>query len=487
MSRPHASERTTAEVPTPTIPPDEGVLGRRLRALTLGNLTVVLLIAFEATAVGTAMPVAADELHGIPLYAFAFSAFFTASLLGMAVSGQWCDLRGPVSPLLLGILAFATGLVISGTATTMWAFVLGRAAQGIGGGLVIVALYVSVSRAYPDRLRPTVMASFSAAWVVPSIVGPLAAGTVTQHLGWRWVFLSIPLLVMLPLAVMMPAVRRLAAGPAPTPAGAPPRTLDRRRLGLAMALAAGAGLIQYAAQQLRPLSAPLALLGAALLIPAVLALLPPGTWRAARGLPTVVLMRGIASGSFICAESFVPLMLVSQRGLTVTQAGLTLAVGGLTWAMGSFTQSRPGMAGHRIPLMRLGMALVTLAIGYAPLVLSESIPVWTIAVAWALGCYGMGVVITSTGVLLLEQSPPEETGRNSSALQLSDGLSNVLLLALCGLLFASLGGGQVSLADAAHSTASGTTLAFVAVYTPSAVVALIGVLVMGRLRPARPE
>ena len=63
---------------------------------------------------------------------------------------------------------------------------------------MIVALYVSVSRAYPERLRPSILAAFSAAWVVPSIVGPLAAGSVTEHLGWRWVFLGIPLLVVLP-------------------------------------------------------------------------------------------------------------------------------------------------------------------------------------------------------------------------------------------------------------------------------------------------
>ena len=43
--------------------PDETVLGRPYRALSIGIVSVVLLIAFEATAVGTAMPVAARELE----------------------------------------------------------------------------------------------------------------------------------------------------------------------------------------------------------------------------------------------------------------------------------------------------------------------------------------------------------------------------------------------------------------------------------------
>ncbi|MEH6375711.1 MFS transporter, partial [Streptomyces sp. KLMMK] len=185
----------------------EGILGRRHRALTLGIISVVSLIAFEASAVNTAMPVAARALDGIGLYAFAFSAFFTASLFAMTLSGEWCDRSGPLVPLFTGIAAFGTGLVIAGSAQRMWMFVGGRGVQGIGGGLVIVALYVVVGRAYPERLRASVMASFSAAWVVPVIVGPLVAGTVTEQAGWRWVFLAIPVLILLPLAVMLPALR----------------------------------------------------------------------------------------------------------------------------------------------------------------------------------------------------------------------------------------------------------------------------------------
>ena len=70
-------------------------------------------------------------------------------------------------------------------------------------------------------------------------------------------------------------------------------------------------------------------------------------------------------------------------------------------------------------------------------------PVWTVAVAWGVGCFGMGLVISSTSVLLLKLSAPEEAGANSAALQISDGLSNVLLLAAGGAAFAALGGGAV--------------------------------------------
>ncbi len=418
------------------------------------------------------MPVAARELNGVSVYAFAFSAYFTTSLFGMVLAGQWSDRKGPLAPLATGISAFAAGLLLSGTAGAMWMFVLGRAVQGLGGGLVIVALYVVVSRAYDEHLRPAIMAAFAASWVVPPSSGrspPAPSPSTSAGAGSSSGSRSSsscrspspsPRSAAPPRG---PPTRRRPPplGPAPDPAGARHlrgrRAPPVRRAGTALALPAARAA------------------GAALLVPAV-RLLPRGTYRAARGLPSVVLLRGIAAGSFIAAESFVPLMLVTQRGLSPTLAGLSLAVGGLTWALGSWIQSRPWTEPYRERLVVLGMVLVALAIAAAPSVLITAVPAWTVAVAWAFGCLGMGAVISSTSVLLLKLSAPEEAGTNSAALQISDGLSNVLLLrAAGGAAFAALGGGAVGHAVTSHTAATGShPAAFAAVFLPMAGVAAAG-------------
>jgi predicted MFS family arabinose efflux permease len=194
----------------------------------------------------------------------------------------------------------------------------------------------------------------------------------------------------------------------------------------------------------------------------------------------------VAAGSFIAAESFVPLMLVTERGLSPTLAGFSLAAGGATWALGSWVQSRPWAEPYRERLMALGMVLAAAAIATAPSVLVHSVPVWTVAVAWGFGCLGMGLVIAASSVLLLKLSAPEEAGANSAALQISDGLSNVLLLSAGGAAFAALGGGSV--AHTASATATGAAsagshpAAFAAVFLPMAAVALFGAWVTTRLR-----
>ncbi|WP_059012434.1 MFS transporter [Streptomyces specialis] len=465
-----------------------GVLSRPYRALTLGCVSTILLIAFEAMAVGTAMPAAAEALDGVGLYAFAFSGFFTTSLLGMVAAGQWADRRGPTGPVVAGIAAFAGGLLLSGTAGSMWVFVLGRAAQGVGGGLVIVALYVLVRRAYPARLQAAALASFSAAWVVPAMIGPVVAGTVTERFGWRWVFLGITVVVVAPLAIMLPALRARVPG---GPRGAAGGRFDGRRLRLAGAVAVGAGLVQYGGQDPRWLSLLPVTAGLALLGPSARRLLPPGTFRAARGLPSVIMLRGLLSAAWLASQAFLPLMLVTRRGLSYTEAGLALAASGGLWALGSYAQSLPGAEPRRHALTTLGTVLMALAVGTTPLVLIEAVPVWLPAVTLSVGAFGMGLAVASVGVLVLRLSTPQEAGGNVASLQVFDSLGNVAMLTAVGSLFAALGGDTTATThDATAPDTAATTVgagAFVAVYLCTTAAALLSVVVSRRLRtPSRP-
>ena len=84
-------------------------------------------------------------------------------------------------------------------------------------------------------------------------------------------------------------------------------------------------------------------------------------------------------------------------------------------------------------------------------------------------------------MLLLKLSAPEEAGTNSAALQISDGLSNVVLLSAGGAAFATLGGGTVT-HTATHTATASHPAAFTAVFLPMAVVALVGAWVTTRLR-----
>src|SRR5690606_3468593 len=118
------------------------------RALTVGLVAMVSLVAVEYLAVATAMPVVAGDLGGDGLYGLAFSSALATGVIGMVAGGRWGDLRGPLEPLWTGIALFAAGLLLAGLASVMEVFIAARLIQGFGGALITVALYVVVARVY---------------------------------------------------------------------------------------------------------------------------------------------------------------------------------------------------------------------------------------------------------------------------------------------------------------------------------------------------
>ncbi|MGZ4632182.1 MAG: MFS transporter [Actinomycetes bacterium] len=436
------------------------------RSLVLGVVAVVVAVAFEAIAVATAMPVAARELDGLQQYGLAFSIFLTTSLLGMVAAGEISDRRGPVLPFVAASAVFATGLAIAGTAPSMWVLVLARGVQGFGAGLNIVALYVVVARAFPESLRPRVFSAMSSGWILPALVGPPIAGLLADRASWRWVFLGVLPLVVVATALVLPHLRGLEQ---PRQAAGHAERRGRSRMLPALAAAVGTGLLQYAGQLLAWASLPLLIVALALLVPSVPRLLPAGALRLARGLPTVVVLRGVFAGAFFGAETFIPLMLVEQRGLATTLAGASLTGGALTWALGSWYQGRPGLRVARPHLVTAGLILVAVGIAVTATVLADAVPAPVAALGWLVAGLGMGLGITSLSVLVLELSSPEEQGASSAALQVSDAFGSIVLIGLGGAIFAGL-----------HTPGQDNAGVFLLIFLVMAAVAVVGALVSPR-------
>jgi MFS family permease len=115
----------------------------------------------------------------------------------------------------------------------------GRVVQGLGSGLLGVALYVGMGRVVPPALHPRLFALFAAAWVLPGLVGPALAATLVHQLGWRAVFLAVAALVPVAGLLLRPAFAPLASHPAPADGASPTPSLGA----LAWAALAAAGAL----------------------------------------------------------------------------------------------------------------------------------------------------------------------------------------------------------------------------------------------------
>jgi len=433
----------SSDVAAPTPPasaavPVPSILSPAYRATTIGMVALVALYGFEALAVAAAMPTVAQELDGLRLYALAFGGTLATSVIGMTLAGYWSDQRGPARPLWLGLGCFIGGLLVAGFARHMPVLLLGRLLQGLGAGGMSVALYVMVGRTFPEAMRPRVFAAFSAGWVVPSLIGPSISGWIVQHLGWRWVFLIVPLLAIPAGLLLRPALRDVQAALAP-PAG------KASVIGWAVGASSGALLLYVGGQQRGALALALLLPALGLLAVCSWKLLPAGTLRLRRGLPSVIAMRGIAASAFFGCEAFLPLLLQRERGLSPLLAGVALSLGALGWFSGSWLQGHQQLGWSRRQLLQGGALLMCVGIFATSSAIQPGTPLWLALAGWSVTGFGMGLIYPGLSVLTLSLSPPAQQGANTSALQLSEALAVATTLAVSGSLFALFLQGNVAL------------------------------------------
>ncbi|MGW2827459.1 hypothetical protein ACWC24_41800 [Streptomyces sp. NPDC001443] len=102
--------------------------------------------------------------------------------------------------------------------------------------------------------------------------------------------------------------------------------------------------------------------------------------------------------------------------------------------------------------------------------LLTSVTNWIIAVAWILGSFRMDSLINFTSLWVLRLSTAQEAGAKCAALQISNAIPYVLLLAAPGTAFAPPGSGNMT-----RTTSSGSHPAtFASVFLPMADVTLVG-------------
>ena len=430
--------------------------------MTVGLVFTITLVAVESLAVATILPDIKDDLGGLGLYGWVFSAFFLGSIVGVVVAGRTTDHRGPANAYLLGLSLFVIGLVLGGFAPSMLVLVLARAVQGFGAGAVPATAYAAIGRAYPEQLRPRVFAIMSTAWVVPGLLGPGIASGVSHALGWRWVFLGL-----VPFAVVAGAIAYRALLPLNVGGGEAPPT----QLSHALRVACGAGLVLAGITSSSvPVAIALVVLGLAVGLRAFVKLVPHGTMRAAPGLPAAVLVRGVLTFAFFGADAYVPLAITDARGSTTLVAGAALTVSALSWTAGSWLQERlVGRIGAR-RFVATGHVVLFVGIATAALVLWDAVPLVVVVVAWTIAGFGIGMSYSPISLTVLSEAPPGQEGTATAGMQLTD---------LLGVsLGTGLGGAAVALGDSlGWSPKAGIGIAWVM----AAAMALVGVFVARRL------
>lgn len=437
------------------------------RSLVVGLLTSVVAVAFEAVAVATAMPAAGRQLGHLGLYAWTFTLFVIGMALSTVLAGRFCDRFGPTRAVQGGLLLFGAGLLVASFAPTMHLLLVARFVQGFGGGAFNVSMMVLVAMLFTPEARAGIMTAFSFCWVMPAFVAPFIAAWLTENLSWHWVFASMLPLVLATAVLTNQPLEDLRDRLAPD------GDLDSDPVPIwsAFVAAIGVAAVQLAGQWANHSSIPVLVLGLVCLGVSLPRLMAPGFFRVSAGIPATSWSRALLAGSFFAAEAFLPLSLVTIRGMSLFEAGLTLTVGSLGWTIGSWLQARPWLMLRRDQLVQLGTLLCLTGMGAMTLATALDWSVWVIGVGWTLAGSGMGLSIASGSLIVMALSTAARLGRNTSSLQVAEALGNSLFTGLAGSVYANL-----RLVHLPRAT-------FAAVFATVLVVTLLAVVVSLRIGP----
>ncbi len=174
-------------------------------AAMIGICLVFMLTALNTSVVGTAMPRIVADLSGYALYPWAASAFLMTNAVTIPIAGRLGDLYGRKPFVIAATVMFALASAACGGAQTMMHLVLARGAQGFASGVLIGVVAACVPDLFPDRVqRVRWQVLLSSSFGFALAIGPTLGGWLTEHAGWRWVFM-----VNLPVALLaLPVVWR---------------------------------------------------------------------------------------------------------------------------------------------------------------------------------------------------------------------------------------------------------------------------------------
>lgn len=360
------------------------------KRITAALLVAMMVTAMEQLVVSPAMPTIIATLKGFTIYPWVISAYLLAATVSTPIYGKLADLFGRKRVLLLGLGLFAMGSMLSGLAQNMGQLIAMRTLQGLGAGAVGPIVLTILGDIFTLEERARVQGLFSAVWGISSVAGPILGGYLTDHLGWRWVFLvSVPFaflaIGMLVFHVDEPARERTVA------------PIDWAGAGL---LTTGMTVLLWVVLDGARLetSWTLALMG---LTGGLLVLFVIRERKAADPiLPLDLLARPTIAaalvGSFMIGailfglEVYVPLFVQGVRGGAATQAGRALMPLFLAWAVSVAVAAR---AVVRFGFRRAGI------VGSMLIVLGNLLLVaGAVAPEWSRVCFGVGLAVVGFGM-----------------------------------------------------------------------------------------
>jgi MFS family permease len=168
----------------------------------------MFLAVVDQTIVSTALPAIAANLGSVERVSWVVVSYLIAATIAAPVYGQLRDVYGGKRVMFAALGVFLTGSVLCAASTSVEMLALARALQGLGGGGLMTLSQALIGETVPPRERARYQGYLAGVMVTSSAFGPVVGGYLTEHFGWRSVFLiNLPLVALAGLLTLRLAWR----------------------------------------------------------------------------------------------------------------------------------------------------------------------------------------------------------------------------------------------------------------------------------------
>jgi MFS family permease len=375
--------------------------------LAVGIVALEFSAAVSAFVSSTLLPTVARDLHAHNHWGLLLAGSPIGLFVALPLAARLVRRLGAARTASVGMVGYVGGAVVAATSCVPLVFAAGQFVGGLAGGLLAVFGISSIIRQLDERLRLRVVAASSAMWVLPALVGPAATLALAHEFGWRWTLLApVPIVLIGRLLVVRAADEDVDA--------------DVRPLGRTLLIPLGVGGMVLS-------SGYWPLLGAAVALCGVVAIMPAGTATLRRGVPAALAAMVLFATGYFGADSLITVLLTDGYRVSLARAAIMLSAAPLAWALTSLVVRRvPATVG--LAVAACGVAVLAVGTSYV-----VALVAWTVT--------GVGIGLAYPGLYLRCTS----TGNGFDATELA---AAVITAEAFGGLLGRAGGGAVGLGAA---------------------------------------